>query len=394
MENDQGFERIDLYDHNRKLQRELEQLKTEERILPTNRETIARFIRAARIGHTIKRGPRRRLSANRCRKLLVTLRRFAYETRAPLEQVSPDQMERFILGLEDGTVTKLVQVGQSMKYSPSTVLDFKKILRKFYRWLLMDEPHKVDELTGWFDTRDYAPELKTFTIEDARRMAATAPHPPQGSALVLFLFDAGPRATEAMNVRLGDLTLRTEAMGERVLYARIRVSKTKARTISLPIATEQLLFWIERHPRGGVFGPDGAIRAADPSSTLFTWQYNTCRNMLSEMGKRELRERLYFHRFRHASATWYASRLTEYQMCARYGWVMGSRAVRRYVDQAGVLSRGVSERILSELRDDQSLGPLPIQQTGSQAPAELLGLLRRDPMALERLRKLLNGEGE
>lgn len=151
-------------------------------------------------------------------------------------------------------------------------------------------------------------------------------------------------------------------------FARVRVSKTKPRTISLPLATDAIRFWVERHPRGGPIGTDGKIQAKDPDAQLFQWTYAYCRKVLREAGKAELGERLYFHRFRHASATLYARHLTEYQMCARYGWMMGSRAVRRYVEASGVLAEDTASILRRTLVDPQRTAPPALVPTPSTAP--------------------------
>ncbi len=337
---------IDIHNHTKSLQRELDRFAACEQISDRNRDLIARFVREARIGRSTRGGRCQRVSPARCRKLLTTLKACAGGLNAPLDEVTPDEMERFIVGLEEGSIEKQVMLGGTRRYRVSTVLDFKKILRKFYRWLWPNDPNRVEELTGWFDTRERAPELKTFTIDDARRRA-DAVGSIQGRALVMLLFDGGFRAGELFNVRLADIRFRADA-GSPTCYVRIRVSKTKPRTISLPLATETTRFWIERHPDGGPIGDDGLVRARDPSATLITWSYAYCRKILARVGRQELGERLYFHRFRHASATFYARRLSQYQLAARFGWTMGSRSVQRYVDHCGVLADEVNAIMRAE----------------------------------------------
>ena len=340
-------EPIDIYGKAGVLERELDTTQHDERILPANRETIRRFIRDARVGRTIKRGAKRRISETRCRKLLATLRRFAMEIDVPFEKVTVDTMERFIIGMEDGQVLKLSKIGGTDRYRPGTILDFRKIIRKFYRWLLHDQPDRVDELTAWFDMSEEAPELKTFGLAEAERMAQAVGNP-QGRALIMLLFDGGFRAGELFNVRLSDVRFQPDAQGRLTCFVRIRVSKTKPRTISLPLASEAVRFWIERHPYGGPIEADGSIAARDPSATLMAWTYHYCRKLITRLGKEELGERLYLHRFRHASATFYAKRLSHYQLTARFGWTMGSRAVQRYIDHSGVLAEEVASVVRRE----------------------------------------------
>lgn len=377
-------EPIDIHHHQAKLERELQAVRNDERLNPENRGLIARFVQDARIGRTIRRGARRRLSPARCRKLLTTLRTFGLAVHKPFREVTLEDVERFIIGIEDGLIDKRIGVGGTRRYSPATVLDFKKILKKLFVWMYEDDPGKAHELTGWFDTRDWAPELKTFGLEDVRRMAMAAPGP-QGRALVLLLFDSGMRAGELFNVRLQDLQFRQDGAGQDVCFVRITVSKTRPRTISLPLATEAVRFWAERHPAGGRVDPDGRVQAQEPSATLITWSYHYCRKVVAELGRSELGTRLYLHRFRHASATFYAKRLNAYQLTARFGWTMGSRAVQRYIDHSGVLAEDVARLVRDEL-------------SSTRQPAtsvhEFLEGLQRSPALAETLRAVLQMAAE
>jgi integrase len=390
-------EPIDIHQHQRKLEHELRVLAEDQRIHPANRENLARFVHDARIGRTIEKGARRRLSLARCRKLLVTLKTFALYVQKPLTDVTVADMERFILGIEDGVVDKRSRIRGSKKYSPATVLDFKKILRKWSRWQYPHDESRVKDLTGWFDTRDWAPELKTFGIEDAKRMAQAVQNP-QGRALVLALFDGGFRAGELLNVRLSDIEFRADGANEPICYVRIRVSKTKPRTISLPIAGEAVRFWVERHPAGGPVGPDGRIQARDLNAPLLTWTYHYCRKVIAAVGRAELGQNVYFHRYRHASATWWARRLNTYQLTARFGWSMGSRAVQRYVDHSGVLAEDVARLVRAEEKSGSTRMPGVGQvsgtayQTAGAAAAtpsdELARLLASHPELLETLKSI------
>ncbi|MGH7133355.1 MAG: hypothetical protein ACREJO_15590 [Phycisphaerales bacterium] len=356
-------EKIDIHHMTEKLAYELRRIPDDPALLPDQRRTLLRFLSDARTGCLPGKRAGRKLSDGRCLKIISTIRRFGMYVRVPFEDVTVPQMQEFILGLESGQVPKLIALGGNVRYTPDTVLDFKKIIRRFYRWLLGDSvPFK--DLTYWFDTREQPPELRVFDLDTANRLAQQI-GVPQGQALVMGLFDGGFRAGEFFNIRLSDIRFAPDTDGTLTCFVRVRVSKTKPRTISLPIATEAIRFWIERHPAGGPLLTDGTIQAKDPSATLCTWSYAYCRRLLREAGRDEIGERLYFHRFRHASATFYARHLTEYQMCARYGWTMGSRAVRRYVEASGILA----EDTASIMRRTMAAAPPRIPMTVQPAPS-------------------------
>ncbi|RNC81373.1 MAG: site-specific integrase [Phycisphaera sp.] len=339
---------IDPHNYGVKLQHELRRLCADETLSPEHRRTIIRYVQDNKSGRAGGRGAKKRVSDGRCLKLIYHLRRFAMEVPVPFEEIKVEHVESFVLGIEDGTIRKLRPLNGTWEYTHDTVLDYKKIIRRFLGWLVGRDTAKHFELTGWIDTSTEDPELKTFGLDMAERLA-NATGSTQGQALIMLMFDGGFRPTELLNVRLNDIRFEPDGEGMDTLFVRIRYSKTKPRTISLPLATEPVRRWIERHPDGGFVRRDGTVDARDPSATLVTMKYQSIRKLLSRLGKSVLGERLYPYRFRHASATFYAMHLTEYQACARFGWVMGSKAVRRYVDHSGVLAADTASLVRASL---------------------------------------------
>jgi len=377
-------DRIDIHRDEAQLAANIRSIEANDRILTVNRETLLAFLRAARAGRLARKGMRRRLSIGRCRKMAWMLKRFAVEINVPFAEVTVEMMERFILGTEDGTVLTLTVNGKpARRYTPSTVRDFRIIIRQFYRWVLADDPKRFEALTEWFDTRKVPPPLKTFGMADVERMAI-ALGCPQGRALIMLLFDGGFRAGELLNVRLRDVTFKPRPDGRRICFVRIRISKTRPRTISLPLASEAAEAWVTRHPQGGPIADDGTIRATDMDATLITWKYEYCRKVLHRAGQQELGERVYFHRFRHASATYYAKRLTSYQLCARFGWAMGSTVVERYIDHSGVLAEEVADVVARE-----NAPARPKATTSDATVDDLVRRLRSNPELASALKAVL-----
>lgn len=351
---ERNTEPIDIHGIARQFSGALVSIAQDERMLPEQRAVIERYINDARTGRTVKRGSHKRIGQARCAKVIYALKRFAVEVRRPFEHVQVQDVERFILGLEDGTVRKARPTRTSTRYSQETILDFKKILRAFFRYLYPGDPKRVEELTGWFDTREVRGELDTFGPDEARRLAR-AIGSPQGAAFIMLLFDGGLRAGEVLNLRLYDVEFRVDPTGGRACYVHVRVSKTIPRIVALPLASEEVQFWAERHPSGGRVLPNGKIDAKDINARLFLWSYANARKVVCRLGQQELGARLYLHRFRHASASFYARYLKEYQMCVRYGWVLGSDVVRRYVNRSSLVAEDTVHIIRREL------GPAPLR---------------------------------
>src|ERR1700741_2396995 len=106
-------DRIDIHHHAEQLKHELERLAGDTRLHEVDRRTIARFISDARCGRLGGKRAKKRLSEGRCLKYVYSLRRFALHVQVPFDEVTTLQMEQFAFGIEDGSIRKLVRMGDS-----------------------------------------------------------------------------------------------------------------------------------------------------------------------------------------------------------------------------------------------------------------------------------------
>ena len=201
----------------------------------------------------------------------------------------------------------------------------------------------------------------------------------------MMLFDGGFRIGELLNVRLQDVRFKDYGKPNEVCMVRINVSKTKPRTISLPLASHEVKSWVRSHPNARRLTADGGIETDKPLSPLITHGYDYIRKVMRRTGRQVLGERLYPHRFRHASATYYASRLNHWQLCGRYGWSMGSKAVARYLDQAGILADEVAAIMRGEARIQNG----QTSTVEGRSVSQLVRLLEEDPGLADRLVRAL-----
>ncbi len=363
----------DIHRHAQRLPLELRKLDVDTRIIPANRTTIHEFIDKASKGRLKKRGRGHPASPGRCLKLLTTLKRYAMHITVPFAQVHPDELEDFIMGIEDGTVPKLIMIRGTNTYSPETVRDFKKIIKRFYEWLLIDQPEQLEELVGWFETKRIITKPKSLDPRSiphlARAIGST-----QGEALVWSFFDGGFRVGELMNVRLDrDVRVYTIEDGTRLCQLNIRISKTFARIVALPLASDSLLFWIERHPDFLGFDHDGTVLTKTANPLLFQWSYRYCCRMFRELGLRELGEVIHPHRFRHTSASYWASKLKRHELCLRMGWSMSSPQPDRYIKKSGYFNEQTNLSAIANSKEDiagtfarSELGPISLQNVSMQ----------------------------
>lgn len=350
---DQAPPAIDIHRHASKLPRELARLEQDRRVLPANRAILNTYITKASRGRLKQRGRSPPLSPGRCLKLLTVLKRYAMHIGVPFEQVTADELEDFIVGIEDGTIHKLNTVRGTAAYSPETVHDFKKIIRTFYKWLLRDRPEQIEELVGWFETRRLVTRPKALDPRVIPHLGRAVGNT-QGEALIWALFDGGFRIGELLNVRLGhDVWINTHGDGQRVVVIDIRVSKTFGRQVALPLASDALIFWIERHPQYAGIDEDGRVRSASSGSLLFSWSYRYCCRVMRELGQRELGEHLHPHRLRHTSASYWGTKLRRHQLCVRMGWSLSSTQPDRYIKRGGFFTERINEEAVSQSEGDR-----------------------------------------
>lgn len=335
---------IDTQGHNKKYLSVMKRINEGKiSLLPDNKTLLLAFISDAELGKTIKKGRKKKVSQARIVKYVDDLTKLDRFTGKSFKQINQNEMERFIMGLENGTIKS--QRGQPFKQE--TIITTKNVIKKFYKWLLGESKY-YPELVSWFDTSLEIPEYKAIKKEqiDAALSIITSTTPynlARNRALIAILFDSGARADELLNVRLKHLTL------EKGTYKlRIEFSKTLKRTIGLPLYTKYIDSWLDIHPA-----------RANQEAQLFPIGYQELRKMVKRIGKQLNFPKLTPHSFRHGSITYYANLkiFSDQQLKYRYGWSANSKQLSRYIDQEGLnQEEAVSQiNVLQEQREVERL---------------------------------------
>ena len=318
--------KIDVHNTKRNYERALRKLKTDRRIIKENKKLILDFIKDCKLGKTIKHREKKKIGDSRCLRYMFDLRKLSNWFHKPFDEVTQKDMEKFITDLENDKLKKQ----DKSKYSDRTKVDIKKTLKKFYKWLEGNNDH-YPEIVSWIDTYIKAPEIPALTREEVERMVEQTASI-RDKAMIMLLFDSGARIEEFLNIRLKNLIKR-----EDYYMVRIEHSKTKPRTISLPMCTKVIEEWFALHPDRN-----------SPEAQLAPINYDNLRMILNRIGKRVLHKNINPHLFRHSSATYYCNKLTQFQLCYRYGWSMASKQPARYIDREGVNEHETARMIKSD----------------------------------------------
>jgi len=229
---------------------------------------------------------------------------------------------------------KLIEFIDKQNYSAWTKHDYKVILKNYYKWSEGENeefPKKIRWLKpkGSLGKGRFLPK-QILSEDDVLKMIKQANHP-RDKALISVLYESGCRIGELLPLRKNNVTF-TEN------HCVIVVSgKTGDRRIILISSAPMLAAWMNNHP----------VRN---DKKAFVWMGYGKRNnvglitysavcvllkRLAEEAKLP-QDKMNPHLLRHSRATFLANHLTESQMCAYFGWEIGSEMPRIYVSRSGI----------------------------------------------------------
>lgn len=333
------IEKLDIYKIKEKYHKTLARFEKEKIVLAANKKLILEFLKDAELGKTIKNRAKKKIGEARLMKYLYRLRDLSNYFNKYFKAVTPKDMERFIYDLERDKI-------KGKKYKERTKVDIKNNIKKFWKWLYVGKKAKRDEygnleIVNWIDTSLKEKEIPALSREEVEILANACNT--KYKAVVKVLFDSGARIEEFLNLTIGDITKKDD-----FYKIRIRYSKTKPRTISIPMCATELENWLRIHPDRKNLG-----------AYLFPITYGAIRMELKRKGKKILSKNVTPHILRHSSATYYCNKLTPFQLCYRYGWSMSSRMPARYIDREGIIEEKTAEIIkgdeVNELRKENKL---------------------------------------
>jgi integrase len=323
----------DIHNRSQAYETAYKKLEMDQEIIIENKEYIFKFIRDCRLGKTLRNRQKKSIGIARCLKYIQILKRLSLWLDKPFNDVSQYDMESLIESLENDKYTYQIKsksgiVLKTGKYAHATKLDYKITLKKFYKWLLGNNVH-YPELVDWIETYDIVKEIPALSRDEVEKMAQASKI--RDRAIIMLLFDSGARAEEFLNIKLCDLTKIDDIYKVRIVH-----SKTKPRTIHLPICSKYLDLWLQEY------------NFESEQDYLFPLTYDGLRMMLHRISKIIGNKTVTPHVLRHSSATYYASHLKHFQLCYRYGWTMSSDMPNRYLDREGMLEEETSLIIKSK----------------------------------------------
>lgn len=333
-------EKIEVHNETKRYERRLRSLREDKNINPENKKVMLNFLKDCELGK-ISRKP---CGSARLMKYIYLLTRLnqMFENK-PFKKLTSKDIEKVITNLRKGEYKRqlvhLVKIGKNKKklvkietdkpLDIETVSDFEMTTKRLVAYIF-EKGNKYQKLAGWIKPKHTIKEIPALSREEVEKLAESFNL--KYKTVVMVLFDAGARVSELLNIRIGDLTRK-----EGHYIIRIKHSKTKPRTISVPMCTEVLDAWLCTHPDKD-----------NPQAQLFPLTYDALRIRIKEQSQKIIKKNVNIHLFRHSSATYYCHRLNQYQLCYRYGWSMTSDQPQRYIDREGINEQETAEIIKSD----------------------------------------------
>jgi len=234
-----------------------------------------------------------------------------------------------------------LKVRDTDKYEAWTKHDIKILLKMLWKVAngcdLADNPKEIRWLSTTMKRRDRKMPKGLISDEEAEKMIAKAGI--RDKAIVSLLYEGGLRNSELRALKRNDVEFISEG-------ARIHIpeqTKTGSRSILVIDSEPFLAAWLAAHPLRKQDAPlFPNISRKDYGSSLSDTAVNSMlKDLASQAG---MNRRIYPHLFRHSAATRLASKLTDAQMKAYFGWEQDSQMASVYIHISG---RDVDNSILA-----------------------------------------------
>ncbi len=315
-------DKIDIHGLERGHDRAISNLMKDQTLNEKNRELILKFAWDCKTGKTLKGKAKKNIGKSRIIKYIYILRIISkWLGNKPFDEVTQEEMDRLVSDIEEN-----VHRMRKGNFSEETKLDYKKTLKKFYKWL--DKTQMVEFIDMSIKPKD----VPAITREEAEKMVNST-HDTSLKATIMVLFDGGARAEEFLNLRIKDLTKKRSENENDCYWINIRYSKTFPRNIPLPLCTKNLNEWLDEHPQRN-----------NPEAQLFPISYKSLARKIKILAQKVLKKNLTPHMLRHSSATYWAPTMNRYQLCAKYGWTFSSDMPDRYIERKGIIFDQIAEK--------------------------------------------------
>lgn len=226
-------------------------------------------------------------------------------------------------------VGRINQNNLDKDYSVWTLAEFKKAIKRFYRF---SKNKEFDWLTCHVKKKDI-PQTDPDELPDSEIVLKLikACKNSRDKALIFSLWETGARISELLSIKWKHLKFNPE-----LSFMKITESKTQQRKIPILECVENLKEWQENHPHGD--NPNAFVFCKLSGTGKKPLAYGSVNTMLRNVRKRaEIPQHIKTnpHAFRKGRATDLASQgMNQAALCEYFGWVQSSDTAATYIRMA------------------------------------------------------------
>jgi len=256
--------------------------------------------------------------------------------KKPVSKLTPKDTEKLHEALLKNTILwpKKKKINGIMKeslepYAKSSKTKIRDSAISYINWRLGE---KADQLTKVLKIKDkQILSTPDYLSEQENEKLFNAATTTELKFFFAVMFDLGARCEEFHNIRFEDIHLPKKDENFVRITIKQEYSKTEGRTVSLywKHSLKAVTDYVEERRREGVTDLE----------PIFKTKCKTMRRFLKEFGDKILGKNLYYHLFRHSSATHYANHLDRHEICYRYGWKYRSPMPDRYINREGAQNK-------------------------------------------------------
>lgn len=314
--------KADIYSTDRRIDNCIKRLEKSE-LSGENVALLKEFYRDALAGDL----PGRNLEKITIQGNLECFKILAHEIDFNLHEASKEELKDLV------TTINSAQVHPDRETSPWTLLDYKRALKNFYKWLCdSEDPHVLDFMSVYIpdSKKPKVDPEELLSVRDAERMINAA-YNSRDKALFGLLWDSGARISEILNLNVKDISFQEDLMG-----VNIRYGKNEPRKIYCVESLPLIRNWLGDHPSRRSDDPLFTILQSSHScSGVKRQSYRSVAQQLNSAASRTMideKKRWNPHGWRRARATDMARKgMTQPNMNAWFGWVPGSQVPKYYI---------------------------------------------------------------
>ena len=247
------------------------------------------------------------------------------------------QITKSFKDAEENDIRGLIDWMDKKEYKASTIEKFRMILKSFYK-IIYGKNKRYPKVVDWFPVSIGKERLRKekdigleeyLDEEEIQKLIECAPTIQKKAFLAIF-YESGCRPEEGLRLTNRDIKLDTSGA---ILFLRGKTGERRVRIVSFAKLLQQ---WLDVHP----------LRHQKEFSLWISEATNFKNQPLGIRGAEKIisnavlksnlqnkQKRLYM--LRHTRATILSRAFTEAEMCVFFGWVQGTKVVRRYIHLSG-----------------------------------------------------------